>query len=453
MRKKPRKATARRWFEFVTSPAIQIAPAPAEPTRGPAIATFASFQASCGISFKRIIAPRNGMKRGARDGQALSLGLEDVSHLVDEEEHDQADANPPASHQDVERGGDEHREEELPLEQYAAELEDERSEGEERGEELAEEREARLMANRLRRLVVGELGQAGALFWCELGHKLMVPLAPGYAFAPKVRRDRAPGAVERRSLYLRRPTRSNRPRRSSGAQSSKPSSASAGAVLVLTALAASPAGGAARRSIAAFAHERRSGERHQGVANAEGRPARPARAQREAPGVSRPTSAGARGAGRGRSGPQGQQGPVGTGRARRPDGPAGPAGPGSGEAQSTTCRRTRPPPRSSPYGGLILRAACSSAGDMKISARSTLDNARLHVAGVDDTARSTGRTTISMRAPTTTFSGRSDDDVAGTIVYRSPTGSSVVSVSFLAEEYSLAGTGRCQFAGTGVVAQ
>jgi len=49
--------------------------------------------------------------------------------------------------------------------------------------------------------------------------------------------------------------------------------------------------------------------------------------------------------------------------------------------------------------------------------------------------------------------GASDDDVAGTIVYRAPTGTSTVSVSFLAEEYSIAGVSRCQFAGTAVAAQ
>ena len=93
---------------------------------------------------------------------------------------------PPASEPDVERGGDEDREEELPLEEQAAELDEERSEREQRSERLAQQREARLVSNRLGRLVVGELGQTGALFGCELGHKLMVLTAPGYAFGSKV---------------------------------------------------------------------------------------------------------------------------------------------------------------------------------------------------------------------------------------------------------------------------
>jgi hypothetical protein len=49
--------------------------------------------------------------------------------------------------------------------------------------------------------------------------------------------------------------------------------------------------------------------------------------------------------------------------------------------------------------------------------------------------------------------GTNDDDVAGTMVYRSATGSSVVSVSFLNEEFSLAGVNRCQFAATAVASQ
>jgi hypothetical protein len=90
---------------------------------------------------------------------------------------------------------------------------------------------------------------------------------------------------------------------------------------------------------------------------------------------------------------------------------------------------------------------------MTITARSTLDNARLHVAGVDDTGAFYREDDDFDATSDYDVLGANDDDVAGTIVYRSPTGTSVVSVSFLAEEYSLAGTGRCQFAGTGVAAQ
>ena len=105
------------------------------------------------------------------------------------------------------------------------------------------------------------------------------------------------------------------------------------------------------------------------------------------------------------------------------------------------------------FGGLILRAACSSAGDMSVSARSTLDNARLHVAGVDDTGAFYREDDDLDAGSDSDVLGSDDDDVAGTIVYRTPTGSGTVSVSFLGEEFSIAGVARCQFAGTAVSAQ
>jgi hypothetical protein len=89
---------------------------------------------------------------------------------------------------------------------------------------------------------------------------------------------------------------------------------------------------------------------------------------------------------------------------------------------------------------------------MTLSARSTLDNARLHVAAVDDTAAFYREDDDLDASSDYDIFGASDDDVAGTAVYRSPTGSTTVSVSFLAEEYSIAGVNRCQFAGTAVVA-
>ena len=105
------------------------------------------------------------------------------------------------------------------------------------------------------------------------------------------------------------------------------------------------------------------------------------------------------------------------------------------------------------YGGLILRAACSSAGDTTITARSTLDNARIHVAAVDNAGAVYREDDDLDASDDFDVMGTNDDDSAGTIVYRSPTGSSTVSVSFLAEEYSIAGVNRCQLAATAVVAQ
>jgi len=50
------------------------------------------------------------------------------------------------------------------------------------------------------------------------------------------------------------------------------------------------------------------------------------------------------------------------------------------------------------------------------------------------------------------FVGADDDDAMGTLVYRSPTGSSMVSFDFLVEQYSVGGAARCLIAGVAAVA-
>jgi len=90
---------------------------------------------------------------------------------------------------------------------------------------------------------------------------------------------------------------------------------------------------------------------------------------------------------------------------------------------------------------------------MSVSARSTLDNARMHVAGIADTGAFYREDDDLDAGSDSDVLGADDDDVAGTIIYRTPTGSGTVSVSFLGEEYSIAGVARCQFAGTAVAAQ
>lgn len=217
---------------------------------------------------------------------------------------------------------------------------------------------------------------------------------------------------------------------------------------MLLALAAGPAGGAARRSIAAFAAN--AGAVNGIKASRTPKPGRlvPLGRNAKLPASVVPSQRGARGA----TGPAGPAGPPGATGPAGPAGPPGAAGPGAAKVNNDVPANT-PAATVLTFGGLILRAACSSAGDMTITARSTLDNARLHVAGVDDTASFYREDDDLDASSDYDVLGSSDDDVAGTIVYRSPTGTSVVSVSFLAEEYSLAGTGRCQFAGTGVVAQ
>ena len=218
-----------------------------------------------------------------------------------------------------------------------------------------------------------------------------------------------------------------------------------GAALVLVLLVASPAGGAARRSIAAFAHN--AGAVNGIKASRTPKPRRlvPLGKNAKLPSSVVPTVRGARGL----PGPQGQVGPAGP---HGPQGATGPAGPGASKIAFDSPANT-PTATILTFGGLILRAACSSAGDMSVDARSTLDNARLHVAGIDDTGAFYREDDDLDAGSDSDVLGSDDDDVAGTIVYRTPTGSGTVSVSFLGEEFSIAGVARCQFAGTAVSAQ
>ena len=218
-----------------------------------------------------------------------------------------------------------------------------------------------------------------------------------------------------------------------------------GAALLLVLLAASPAGGAARRSIAAFAHN--AGAVNGIKASRTPKPGRlvPLGKNAKLPSSVVPTARGARGL-------PGPQGPVGPAGPQGPQGATGPAGPGASKIAFDAPANT-PTAAILTFGGLILRAACSSAGDMSVSARSTLDNARLHVAGVDDTGAFYREDDDLDAGSDSDVLGSDDDDVAGTIVYRTPTGSGTVSVSFLGEEFSIAGVARCQFAGTAVSAQ
>jgi len=222
----------------------------------------------------------------------------------------------------------------------------------------------------------------------------------------------------------------------------------AGAALALTAIAASPAGGAARRTITAFAAN--AGAVNGIKASRTPKPGRlvPLGKNAKLPTSVVPTARGARGA----TGPQGPAGPQGPSGPPGPAGAIGPAGPGAAKLSYDVPSNTPAAPILT-FGGLIVRAACSASGDMTVSARSTLDNARLHVAGIDDTAAFYKEDDDLDASADFDVLGASDDDVAGTIVYRAPTGASTVSVSFMAEEYSIAGVSRCQFAGTAVVAQ
>ncbi len=228
----------------------------------------------------------------------------------------------------------------------------------------------------------------------------------------------------------------------------------AGAVLAVTVLAATPAGGAAGRSIAAFAIN--AGAVNGIKASRAPKAGRlvPLGRNAKLPASVVPTLKRARGpAGPpGPPGPQGLAGPQGSIGVPGPPGPPGTAGPGAAKLNFDVPANT-PVATILTLGGLILRGACSSAGDTTIAARSTLDNGRIHVAAVDDTAAVYREDDDLDGSDDFDVLGTNDDDVAGTIVYRTPTGSSTVTVAFLNEEFTLAGTSRCQFAGTAVVAQ
>jgi hypothetical protein len=216
-----------------------------------------------------------------------------------------------------------------------------------------------------------------------------------------------------------------------------------GAALALT--AAIPAGGAARHGIANFALNAGAVNGIKASRTPKAGRLVPLGRNAKLPASVVPTQRGDRGL----TGPQGPAGPPG---AQGPAGPPGAAGPGAAKVNFDAPANT-PVTTILTYGGLILRAACSSAGDTTITARSTLDNARIHVAAVDDTAAVYREDDDLDASDDFDVMGTNDDDVAGTIVYRSPTGSSTVSVNFMNEEFSIAGGNRCQFAATAVAAQ
>jgi hypothetical protein len=226
--------------------------------------------------------------------------------------------------------------------------------------------------------------------------------------------------------------------------------------LLLAALALSPVGGAARRTVAAYAQN--SGAVNGIKASRTPRPGRlvPLGRNAKLPASVLPLQRGQRGAPgpAGPSGPVGHVGPAGPAGAAGPSGPAGPAGPPGPSASRINYDVPASTPASTllTLGGLILRGTCSSGGDIAVEARSTLDNARVHVSFVSDAGANYSEDDDLDATDDFDFLAAEDDDVAGMLVYRSPTGSSTVSVSFLAEQYSIAGTNRCQLAATAVAA-
>jgi len=224
--------------------------------------------------------------------------------------------------------------------------------------------------------------------------------------------------------------------------------------LVLAALTVSSVGQAARRTVSSFAHN--AGAVNGIKASRAPKPGRlvPLGRNAKLPAAVLPLRRGERGE-PGRPGPAGPQGPAGAQGAPGPQGPQGP--PGAGGPPATRINYDVPSSTAATtlltLGGLILRGACSSGGDTTIDARSTLDNARVHAAFTSDAGAQYSEDDDLDATDDFDFLSAEDDDVAGTLVYRSPTGTSVVTVSFMSEQYSIAGTNRCQFAASVVAAQ
>lgn len=233
------------------------------------------------------------------------------------------------------------------------------------------------------------------------------------------------------------------------------------AALCVLLLASGPAGRAAGRTVAAFA-------KNAGAVNGI-RASRKPTAGRLVP-LGRngklPTSVvpvvrGARGAvgAQGPPGVTGLRGPVGppglpgSAGPPGPPGPVGPPGPAGQRVNLDVVAGTDDTQILS-LGGLVLRAACSAAGDLSVEASSVTNNAKASVFFVaDNPANVAGYVEDDDLDSTDTFDflGASDDDVAGTLVYRGPGGASYVSVSFLAEQVSVSGANRCIFGGTATV--
>jgi Collagen triple helix repeat (20 copies) len=237
------------------------------------------------------------------------------------------------------------------------------------------------------------------------------------------------------------------------------------AALVVALFAWSPLGQAAGRTVASFA-------RNAGAVNgirASRKPVRgrllPLGPNGKFPAMVVPVVRGPRGAdgaqgprgadgARGPSGPPGAVGPTGPSGPAGATGPAGPPGPGAQRVDLDVPANTADAQILS-LGGLVLRAACSAAGDLSVEASSVANNAKAAAFLVADNPANVAGYVEDDDLDSTDgfdFLGSSDDDAAGTLVYRAPGGAAYVSVSFVAEQVSVAGANRCIFGGTATLA-
>ena len=227
----------------------------------------------------------------------------------------------------------------------------------------------------------------------------------------------------------------------------------------LVLLAWSPIGDAAGRSVASFA--RNAGAVNGIKASRKPVPARllPLGRNGKFPSSVVPMMRGARGAD-GVQGPRGPDGAAGSAGAQGPAGHAGPPGPPGPPGPASQRVNLDVPANTGEtqvlnLGGLVLKAACSAAGDLSVEASSAVNNAKASAFLVADNPANVPAYVEDDDLDTTDgfdFLGSSDDDAAGTLVYRAPGGAAYVSVSFLAEQVSVAGANRCIFGGTATVA-
>ena len=162
---------------------------------------------------------------------------------------------------------------------------------------------------------------------------------------------------------------------------------------------------------------------------------------------------------RGPKGPAGAQGPAGPAGPIGPAGPTGPAGP-PGTAAPGAQKVSFDVPAGTPetqilsLGGLVLKGACSAGGDLSLEASSGVNNARARAsvfsAGTPDKAAYDEDDDLDT-TDGFDFVGADDDDAMGTLIYRSATGSAVVTADFLVEQYSVGGAARCLIAGVATV--
>jgi hypothetical protein len=107
-------------------------------------------------------------------------------------------------------------------------------------------------------------------------------------------------------------------------------------------------------------------------------------------------------------------------------------------------------------GGLVLKGACSAGGDLSFEASSTTNNGRARAsvvaAGTPDVVAFDEDDDLDT-TDGFDFVGANDDDALGTILYRSPSGTTVVTADFLVEQYSVGGAARCLVAGAALVGQ